>query len=163
MAGDVGGEARPQKKGPGLHHRKRVGVRVDMTPMVDIAFLLLIFFMVTTVFRAPQAMEVTLPPPDKFVPLAESDVMTMYIDKTERILYRNGTDPLTRAEMKDLESLWNGEKNLNPDFTILVKVSRTARYENMVDILDELEFADMTRFSLVAMTPEDEAEAEKLP
>ena len=44
------------KKGKG-HHRpkRRVGVRVDMTPMVDVAFLLLIFFMVTTVFRTPQA------------------------------------------------------------------------------------------------------------
>jgi biopolymer transport protein ExbD len=42
--------------------RPRPGIRIDMTPMVDIAFLLLVFFMVTTVFRLPQAMEINLPP-----------------------------------------------------------------------------------------------------
>ena len=44
--------------------RPRVTIRIDMTPMVDIAFLLLIFFMVTTVFRLPQAMEMVLPEND---------------------------------------------------------------------------------------------------
>ncbi|MHC5066646.1 MAG: ExbD/TolR family protein, partial [Planctomycetota bacterium] len=49
-------------EGTGLRPRKkRLGIRIDMTPMVDIAFLLLIFFMVTTVFRRPLAMEVNLP------------------------------------------------------------------------------------------------------
>ena len=53
--------------GPGLLGRakkKRVGVRIDMTPMVDVAFLLLIFFMVTTVFRRPLAMEAAQYPPN---------------------------------------------------------------------------------------------------
>ena len=42
--------------------KRRVGIRIDMTPLVDVAFLLLIFFMVTTVFRTPQALEINLPP-----------------------------------------------------------------------------------------------------
>ena len=55
-----------KKKGKGIHRpKRRVGVRIDMTPMVDVAFLLLIFFMVTTVFRTPQALEINLPPDDK--------------------------------------------------------------------------------------------------
>ena len=53
-AGDSGGK---QKSGPLSHKKKRVGIAIDMTPFVDIAFLLLIFFMVTTVFALPQAME----------------------------------------------------------------------------------------------------------
>jgi biopolymer transport protein ExbD len=44
--------------------KRRVGIRIDMTPMVDVAFLLLIFFMVTTVFRTPKALEINLPPKD---------------------------------------------------------------------------------------------------
>jgi len=52
-----------KKTALGLRKRKRVGIRVDMTPMVDVAFLLLIFFMVTTVFRRPLAMEVNMPEP----------------------------------------------------------------------------------------------------
>ena len=45
--------------------KRRAGIRIDMTPMVDVAFLLLIFFMVTTVFRRPLAMEVNLPEPER--------------------------------------------------------------------------------------------------
>jgi biopolymer transport protein ExbD len=57
----------PQKepKGGGKGKRRekrRIAIRIDMTPMVDIAFLLLIFYMVSTVFAAPQAMEINLPP-----------------------------------------------------------------------------------------------------
>ena len=54
-------DRRSSGKKKGLNTRRpkrRVGVRIDMTPMVDVAFLLLIFFMVTTVFRTPQALEI---------------------------------------------------------------------------------------------------------
>src|SRR6266699_296630 len=69
------------KKG-GLRKRKpkRIGIRVDMTPMVDVAFLLLIFFMCTTVFRKPQALEINLPPdPKAKVEIAESNVFTLRV------------------------------------------------------------------------------------
>ena len=45
--------------------KRRISIRIDMTPMVDIAFLLLIFYMVSTVFAMPQAMEINLPPADQ--------------------------------------------------------------------------------------------------
>ena len=54
-----------------------------MTPMVDVAFLLLIFFMVTTVFRRPLAMEVNMPEPGAKVEVPESNVMTIYVDQDE--------------------------------------------------------------------------------
>src|SRR3989442_4581635 len=69
------------KKG-GLRKRqpKRIGIKIDMTPMVDVAFLLLIFFMCTTVFRKPQALEINLPPdPNAKVEIAESNVMTLRV------------------------------------------------------------------------------------
>ena len=60
--------------------KRRVGIRIDMTPMVDVAFLLLIFFMVTTVFRTPQALEINLPPDEKTqVQVAESKVVTVRV------------------------------------------------------------------------------------
>ena len=63
--------------------KRRVGIRIDMTPLVDVAFLLLIFFMVTTVFRRPLAMEVNMPEPDARVEVPESNVLTVYVDKDE--------------------------------------------------------------------------------
>jgi len=156
MGGLDAGADKGQKKGAGLRRpAKRVRIRIDMTPMVDIAFLLLIFFMVTTVFRAPQAMEVNLPPTDAKVEVPESNVLTLYIDQDENFFYRMGTGELTSTAMKALEELFLSESKLNPELIILVKLHRNARYELMVDVMDELEIAGMTRFSLVPMTEED--------
>ena len=73
-------EKKGKKKGGGVHRpKRRVGVRIDMTPMVDVAFLLLIFFMVTTVFRTPRALEINLPPKDIKQEVRESNTMTIRI------------------------------------------------------------------------------------
>lgn len=157
MAGaDFEPKPESKKKGFGLHRPKRVGIKIDMTPMVDIAFLLLIFFMVSTVFRQPQAMEITLPPKDAKVEVAQSNVMTLFVDKDGRIFYRMSDEPLTGVTMKELNRLFVDAVKLNPDLVLLVKVSRKSRYENMVDMMDELEFANMSKFSVVPMTPEDD-------
>lgn len=163
--GGMDAAAEPKaKKGSGLRRpKRRVSVRIDMTPMVDIAFLLLIFFMVTTVFRKPQAMEVNLPPPNAKVQVPESNVMTLFVRADEHIYYRKATGPLESTAMKDLVQLFTDEHNLNPELIILVKVHREARYETMVDVMDELELADMTRFSLVPMQPDEVKEVEALP
>ncbi len=161
---DAGEEKAAPKKGVGLRHpRRRVGIRIDMTPMVDIAFLLLIFFMVTTVFRAPQAMEVNRPPKDAKVEVAESNVLIMLVDKDERIFWRIMQDPLTRVHMKDLARFFKEQVAANPDLTILIKLHRDAKYETMVDLMDELEFAKMSRFSLIPMAEEDVEEVMEMP
>lgn len=152
---DLGGD-KPQQKGVGLRRpKKRVAIRIDMTPFVDIAFLLLIFFMVTTVFRAPQAMEVNLPPADAVVEVPESNVLTLFIDEDESFYYRMGTGDLVSTAMKDLEELFIENSKLNPELIILAKLHRNARYEIMVDVMDELEIAGMSRFSLIPMEQED--------
>jgi biopolymer transport protein ExbD len=164
MAGMDAAEPKERKKGSGLRRQKRrVSIRIDMTPMVDIAFLLLIFFMVTTVFRKPQAMEVNLPPAGVSVQVPESNVITLFVRADERIYFRKATGPLESTAMKDLVQFFTDEHRLNPELIVLVKVHREARYETMVDVMDELELADMSRFSLVPMQPEDVKEVEALP
>ncbi|MBD3161377.1 MAG: biopolymer transporter ExbD [Candidatus Eisenbacteria bacterium] len=153
---DAGGDKPQGKGGVGLRRpAKRVRISIDMTPFVDIAFLLLIFFMVTTVFRAPQAMEVNLPPSDAKVEVPESNVLTLYVDRNEEFFYRVGKGDVVSTTMDDLEPLFKENEKLNPELIILVKMHRNARYEIMVDVLDELEIAGMTRFSLIPMTEED--------
>ena len=160
---DLGAPKGGEKKKGLRRPKRRLGVRIDMTPMVDIAFLLLIFFMVTTVFRKPQAMEVNLPPPDAKVQVPESNVITLFVRPDERIYFRKATGPMESTAMKDLVEFFTEEYRLNPDLIVLVKVNREARYETMVDVMDELELADMTRFSLVPMLPEEVQEVEALP
>lgn len=159
------GEGKPQKekKGGLRHQKRRAGVRMDMTPMVDIAFLLLIFFMVTTVFRKPQAMEVNLPPKDAKVEVPESNVLTLYVRKDERMTYKVGTGAFLPTEKKELVSVYQDNLNLNPEIIILVKLHPKVRYEMMVDMMDELEIADMKRFSLVAMSEQEIVEIEAMP
>ena len=161
---DAGEGKQPPKKAAGLRHpRRRVGVRVDMTPMVDIAFLLLIFFMVTTIFRAPQAMEMNRPPKDAKVEVAESNVMIMMVDKNERIFWRFGEDPLKQVSKSNLVRHFKEHKAANDKLTVLIKLDREASYSTMVDLMDELEYAKMTRFSLIPMSEEDVEEVSEIP
>lgn len=162
---DMGGGGAPHgKKGFGLRRvKRRIGIRLDMTPMVDVAFLLLIFFMVTTVFRRPLAMEVNMPDPDQKVEVAESNVMTMYIREDDRAFYKVGTGAIQDIKWADMSKIWVEQTRLNPELIILVKMDRHARYERMVDIMDELEGAEMSRFSVIPMQDTDKALVGNLP
>lgn len=165
-------EPKGKKKKGGLKKRapKRLGVKVDMTPMVDVAFLLLIFFMCTTVFRKPQALEITLPPdPKAKVEIAESNVMTVRVvapnDKTVdnvRVFWSVGKTPYQEHKFDDMEKLFATNGKANPKLVVLVKIDRLAKYKYMVNLIDQLQFAELNRFSLAPLDPKEKEEMEKL-
>src|SRR4249920_916715 len=103
---DTPQRSKPGKKGKGAgfsRPKRRVGIRIDMTPMVDVAFLLLIFFMVTTVFRTPQALEINLPPDkDVKIEIKESKVMTIRVLPDDRAYWKHGTTPWARTSVAAL-------------------------------------------------------------
>ena len=151
------------KKKKGVHRpKRRVAIRIDMTPMVDVAFLLLIFFMVTTVFRTPQALEINLPPDkDVQVEVAQSKVMTLRVLSDNRVYYKRGTDPWARSDVKDLASVFKLYKG-NKDLVVVIKIDRESKFSGMVDIIDDLDLAGLTRFSLATLAPEEKKEVESL-
>ena len=65
--------------------KRRVSIRIDMTPMVDIAFLLLIFYMATTQFKPPEARAVDLPESHSMIELPDKDVINITITKYDSI------------------------------------------------------------------------------
>jgi biopolymer transport protein ExbD len=145
MAGvDVGGGApKGQKKGMGLRRpKRRIGIRIDMTPMVDIAFLLLIFYMVTTVFSQPQAMEVNLPPTDNPVPVAQSRLLTLRIDADENLWWNMAKDSPKPVSFDSLRELLLEQNRLQPKLVTLVKIEKEARYFKMVDVIDEIQIVE---------------------
>ena len=152
-----------KKKGKGMHRpKRRVGIRIDMTPMVDVAFLLLIFFMVTTVFRTPQALEINLPPDkDVKIEIAESKVLTVRVLPDDRAYWKRGTDPWVRSDVMGLAAVLRPFKG-NKDLVVLIKIDREAKFNNMVDIIDELDLVNLTRFSLGTLTPDEKKEVEAL-
>jgi len=150
-------------KGGKVHRpKRRVGVRIDMTPMVDVAFLLLIFFMVTTVFRTPQALEINLPPDkDIQVEVAESKVLTVRVLPDDRAYFKRGSDPWARSTLASLTNVFKAYKG-NKDLVVVIKIDRESKFSYMVDIIDELDLSGLSRFSLGTLTPEEKAEVETL-
>jgi biopolymer transport protein ExbD len=150
MAGvDLGG-GRPKKKakGGGLKRpKRRIGIRIDMTPMVDIAFLLLIFYMVTTIFSSPLSMEISLPPKDATTTpqkVGESKLLLMFVDKTDSVYYQIGKDMKqpVMVSMPELEKIID-ERNRNvKDLVMVLKLDQKASYKMMVNIIDAIQGAE---------------------
>ncbi|MCL4540004.1 MAG: biopolymer transporter ExbD [Bacteroidetes bacterium] len=144
-------------KQKGKHKKKRrLGVRIDMTPMVDVAFLLLTFFMLTTAFSRPQAMEINLPPSDSKVEVAETNLMTLRVTPDGSIYWNIGTKPPQKVDWSNFRELIVNSNKANSRLITLIKVSRKAKYQDMINIIDELNVDNVTRFSLAPMTPEDD-------
>jgi len=154
-------QPRGGKKKGGKRAKRRVGIRIDMTPMVDVAFLLLIFFMVTTVFRKPQALEINLPPDNKStVSVAQSKVLEIRV-LPDRAYWRNSADPWARSAVLDLTAIFE-KYSSDAAKIVLVKVDREAKFNDMVRIIDELDLAKLTRFSLQTLKPDEKKEVETL-
>jgi len=162
MAGGAVAESSSKKKGKGGRRKKRrIHIRIDMTPMVDIVMLLLIFYMVTTVFSMPQAMEINLPPEEETeeVAVKESRLLTIRIDGENRFFWNIG-DPAknipqllpssrlpgdTLGYKVDTDSLRSLLRTLNydiPKLNTLIMIREDAKYEAWVDILDEIDLLE---------------------
>jgi biopolymer transport protein ExbD len=156
MAGADVVESKSHKKGK--KKKKRAGVRIDMTPMVDVAMLLLTFFMMTTVFNKPQTMELNLPPDEKqTVEVAASLLLTVRVAPNLAIYWTMGNEPtaLKKIGFKELRPLLIDKLRDNPKLITLVQIDREAKYNDMVDVIDELNLANITRFSIAPMTDKD--------
>lgn len=145
-----------------LKKRRRIGISIDMTPMVDIAFLLLIFFMVTTVFRTPKALEINLPPDQESeIEVAESKVVQLRMLGDGRLYWKRGATAFTRAQtvnLKDVLAPFVGQDEL----IIVVAIDRECSFETMVKALDEMHSARLTRFSVNPMKDVEKQEVESL-
>jgi biopolymer transport protein ExbD len=132
-----------------------------MTPMVDIAFLLLIFYMVSTVFSMPQAMEITLPPDDE-VPIQAEDLLTIRVDADGGYWWNKGEIKednmprvLSASEDGDkasdsLRTLLVDRYRQNPRLAVLVLLHPEADYLQMVNILDEFDLIERSWNSFAA-------------
>jgi biopolymer transport protein ExbD len=166
----------PKRGGGGRHKKKhktkkRLGVRIDMTPMVDVAFLLLTFFILTTTFSKPQAMEINLPPDNNTpVPVGESNLLIVRVNAKGEIYKNFGMEQPEKISMDStLGNFLIEQIKEKPKLTILLKLDRKAQYHMTVDILDDLERAirivnqqlppgeqkRSSRFSLQPLTDED--------
>jgi biopolymer transport protein ExbD len=157
--GDIGGgeTRRTHKKGKKRKRTRRLGIRIDMTPLVDIAFLLLTFFMLTTTMSRPQTMEINLPPEETSVPVPESNLLTLRVNGKGEVFWSIGIESPKRIEFKALRAFLRERSSANPRLVTLVKVDREGKYNMMVNLMDELNLAEITRFSLAPLLDADKA------
>ena len=135
--------------------RRRIGISIDMTPMVDIAFLLLIFFMCTTQFKPPEKDKITLPDSSSPAKSPESDVITILITATPtvKVIYRKGGEELTQelnpaSLQTDLGVALKTARAANPAARVLLKMDKDATYGVMADMILGLQEANATRFNV---------------
>jgi biopolymer transport protein ExbD len=159
---ELGGGGGGKKKG-GKVRAKRSSTRIDMTPMVDLAFLLLTFFVMTTTLNKPQTMEITMPekpkPGDEMPEINEKNVLTLLLGADDKIYWYMGiTDPkveVSNFSATGMRKILLEKKAELPKLIVLIKAMDEAKYKNMVDIMDEMNISAMQRFALVDITDTD--------
>lgn len=134
---------------------RRIGIRIDMTPLVDVAFLLLTFFMLTTSMARPQAMELNLPDHEKPVKVHHENLLTLRVDDDGTIFGNIGCDEPKVIELSELRQFLRNHLEHNARLSAVVKISRGGKYEMMVNVIDELNRANIQRFSLSDFNDDD--------
>ena len=130
-----------------------------MTPMVDVAFLLLIFFMTTTTFKPPEEITIDLPSSNAEYKVPETNVLILSITRDGELYVQD--DPRSPAQklVKDQLGSWvRTERSRNPRVRMIVKADRNCEYGIMEDVMDILQAERTNRF--VLMTEGEGAEKE---
>ena len=128
---------------------KRVPIRIDMTPMVDVAFLLLIFFMSTSQFDPPQKVPISLPDSHSNLKVPESDVFILGISKDNQLLWQVGKNPQQYTDMGSLENLVLDQRRKNPRLRVAIRADKEANYGTMEDVMGIMQKTNTITFSLV--------------
>jgi biopolymer transport protein ExbD len=157
---EINTEGGSKKKGPGVKKGKKLSTRVDLTPMVDLGFLLITFFIFTTTMSQPTAMRLYLPKDterqEEQTKVKESGALTILLGSNDRIFYYEGklADDQSNVVETDFANvrdvIINKKKTTDPeDFVVVIKPGPTSVYRNTVDILDEMTINAVKRYALV--------------
>ena len=138
-----------------LKKMRRIGIAIDMTPMVDVAFLLLIFFMCTTQFKPPEKDKIDLPESNSEAKSPESDIITIAVTKlpSVRVIWRQGGNEVNREVAANDVSTQLGQvlstaRSANPAARMIVKMDKDAPYGVMADMMGALQEAKAPRFNV---------------
>lgn len=169
--GDGGGKKRGSKK----VRSKKQNSKVDLTAMVDLAFLLITFFMLTTSLSKPQSMDLSLPDKDedplknKDVKVDENRTMTLLLGENNKLMYYMGimnqpNKPKEIAYGKDgIRKEILSQKKKVVEYTgdpkkgiiVIIKPSSKSKYKNVVDALDEMAIDDVPTYAITDISDEE--------
>ena len=134
-----------------LRRKSKVSDTIPTSSMADIAFLLLIFFLVTTVFDEEIGLQVTLPERSEDVEqeVSPKNLLFFLVQPDGAVVVRRGESQNTQTVIaSQVEGIMRQELLANPNIIGVVQTSPQARYEHMIRVLDGIQSAGATRFSL---------------
>lgn len=133
-----------------MSKKKRIGIKIDMTPMVDVAFLLLIFFMTTTSFKPPEQVSVKLPGSKSEIHVPETKTIILTVNKAGETYISNEDLSKTNLVAKeDLEAAINTWRARNPAAVVVLKGDKEGKYGDMADVMNALAATKTLRFNLM--------------
>jgi biopolymer transport protein ExbD len=167
------------KKGDKKVRSKKSNAKVDLTAMVDLAFLLITFFMLTTSLSKPQSMDLGLPdkedkknPNEPVIEVADDRTMTILLGEDNKVKWFMGqfTKPLEgpsdssygkagirQAILEKVKSVPEKYGDPKKGLIVIIKMDKKTNYKNMVDILDEMAITKVPTYALVDITPDEKA------
>jgi len=140
---------------------KKHSVKIDMTPMVDLAFLLLTFFILTTTFKDKFVLQLDMP--DKVTdvtspPLISADkVLNLVLAENNKLYWWTGFEKpkLTNYSKDGVRKILLEKGQSIPQLMVLIMPMDNSKYENMVDILDEVAITNTARYAIVDFSEDD--------
>ena len=150
----------------GVRRMIKHNLKVDMTPMVDLGFLLISFFVITTELSRPKAMNLIMPADGPLTPSAESKTITFLTGAGNKLFYYYGEEKDAGIRNPIIQTSWDentglgkiiGQKQLQLDnakggrneMMVIIKPGRESTYKNVVDLLDEMTIHGVTRYAVV--------------
>ena len=147
-----------------IKKKRRVAIRIDMTPMVDIAFLLLIFYMATTQFKPPEARAVDLPESHSQIELPDKDIInitvtkfdSIYVDYVERrdieiegVVVNTKVRVVRNADTYNVSAEINKARARNLRALIVIKADEMASFGVMQDVMRSMQENHLERFLII--------------
>jgi biopolymer transport protein ExbD len=153
--------SKPAEGSQGKIRATRHPIKIDMTPMVDLAFLLLTFFILTTTFNDPRILELPMPDKDGSTSQITADnVLNLVLAEKNKIYWWIGLEgkvSATNYSNNGLRKLLLERSKANTKMMVLIKPKDNSKYENVVDVLDEIRITSTQRYAIVDFTAEDKA------
>ncbi len=147
---DTGGDGR-KKGGAKKARTKKKSTRIDMTPMVDLGFLLITFFILTTTLNQPQAMNIVVPAKDDNVKeeqrskVGDEQAFTILLGKNDRIWYYEGLFDDPNKKLDPIEVTWGGGPGSIRAALIKKSRERNPRYDEIKTLQDQLNIGEIDK------------------
>lgn len=173
-------------KKDGKVRSKKMSTKVDFTAMVDLAFLLITFFMLTTTLAKPNIMPIVMPEKkdlnkEDLEETKESQVLTLLLGANDKVYFYEGindakldsTDYSAEGMRKVIlgkkdrvKAQWGedekddlknpGQKRMSSKLNVIIKPTKESRYKNLVDTFDEMKICNVARYVMLPISKKEE-------